>query len=192
MSSHCITRENTLFPNLLQTQTFCNNTHALLQSSPTFPNQHRFLLTAECSRAPWAGVCLIHAQSRSIEEVQNCPVHQSINVPHQSIQGPCVPGPRVVFQTGTKQTDGASRIIHTLGYKEMQQSNIMQNWGIGLGQKERGEQVPHGSPCLYAIKNICILTWNNHSGRIYIFLPLQFCSNVPVPLTYVGILLWNQ
>lgn len=53
----------------------------------------------------------------------------------------------------TEQTDGASRIMHALGCKEMQQSNIMQNWGIGLGQKEWGEQVPHGSPRLYAIKN---------------------------------------
>lgn len=187
MSSHCITRKNTLFPNLLQTETFCNNTHALLQSSPTFPNQHQFPWSAEPSRAPWAGTWLIHTLNPGAS--RRCRTALFIRVLMCLM---CVPGPRVVLQTGTKQTDGASRIIHTLGYKEMQQSNIMQNWRIGLGQKEWGEQVPHGSPCLYEIKNICILTWNNHSGCIYIFLPLQFYPNVPVPLTYVAILSWNQ
>lgn len=139
MSSHCITRGNTLFPNILQTQTFCNNTHALLQSSPTFHNQHQFLLTVECpiecSRAPWAGAGFIHALSPGAP--RKCRTAPSIRILmcYQSIQGPCVPGPRVVFQTGTKQTDGASRIIHTLGYKEMQQSKIMQKLRNRTGTK---------------------------------------------------------
>lgn len=101
VSSHCITRENTLFPNILQTETFCNNPRALLQSSPTFPNQHQFLLTVECSRAPWAGVCFIHPLSPGAPRKCRAAlfIQQAINLCHQSIQGPCVPVPRVVLQT---------------------------------------------------------------------------------------------
>ena len=112
-------------------------------------------------------------------------LRQTSNVCQRTTQRPWVPGPVVVCHTDRKQTDGASRILRALGYKKMQQSDKKKNWGIGAGQKDWGEQVLHSSLCLYVIKNICILTWNNSSGCIHVFLPLQFYPNVPVPLWHM-------